>query len=221
MLASTTALSQFFRSSTSVIGPELIRDLALSSEALGFANGAFFMAVFLAQIPVGIAFDRFGVRLTVAVLSVPMAAGAMLHGVADTGMQLAAARFLVGLGCAASYTAGIVVISRWFASTVLEHADQLAVRPGPDRPGAGGHAAGGRRRVGWLALPVRGHGPRRHARRLPVPAGRARSIRRVAATGRPGAGDEGRRVRRACARCSRRRAGAGVLPVHGRLRRRW
>jgi len=30
-------------------------------------------------------------------------------------MQLAAARFLVGLGCAASYTAGIVVISRWFA----------------------------------------------------------------------------------------------------------
>jgi MFS family permease len=115
MLASTTALSQFFRSSTSVIGPELIRDLALSSEALGFANGAFFMAVFLAQIPVGMAFDRFGVRLTVAVLSVPMAAGAMLHGVADTGMQLAAARFLLGLGCAASYTAGIVVISRWFA----------------------------------------------------------------------------------------------------------
>ena len=115
MLASTTALSQFFRSSTSVIGPELIRDLALSSEMLGFANGAFFMAVFLGQIPVGIAFDRYGVRLTVAVLSVPMAAGAMLHGVANTGMQLAGARFLVGLGCAASYTAGIVVISRWFA----------------------------------------------------------------------------------------------------------
>jgi MFS family permease len=115
MLASTTALSQFFRSSTSVIGPELIRDLALSSEALGFANSAFFIAVFLGQIPVGMAFDRFGVRLTVAVLSVPMAAGAMLHGIADTGMQLAAARFLVGLGCAGSYTAGIVVISRWFA----------------------------------------------------------------------------------------------------------
>jgi MFS family permease len=115
MLASTTALSQFFRSSTAVIGPELIHDLALSSEALGFANGAFFMAVFLAQIPVGLAFDRFGVRRTVVTLSLPMAAGAMLHGVADTGMQLAAARFLLGLGCAASYTAGIVVISRWFA----------------------------------------------------------------------------------------------------------
>ena len=108
LLASTTALSQFFRSSTSVIGPELIHDLSLTSEALGFANGSFFMAVFLAQMPVGIAFDRFGVRLTVAALSVPMAAGAMLHGIVDNGTQLAAARFLVGLGCAASYTAGIV-----------------------------------------------------------------------------------------------------------------
>ena len=80
MLAATAILSQFFRASTSVIGPELIRDLSLSSEAFGFANGSFFLALLLAQIPVGIAFDRFGPRMTVAVLSVPMAAGAMLHG---------------------------------------------------------------------------------------------------------------------------------------------
>ena len=51
-------LSQFFRASTSVIGPELIRDLALSPEALGFANGSFFVALLLAQVPVGVAFDR-------------------------------------------------------------------------------------------------------------------------------------------------------------------
>jgi MFS family permease len=115
MLASTSALSQFFRSSTAVIAPELIRDLELSSAALGLANGSFFMAVFLGQIPVGLAFDRFGVRRTVALLSLPMAVGAMLHGLADTGTQLAAARFLVGAGSAASYTAGVVMISRWFA----------------------------------------------------------------------------------------------------------
>jgi MFS family permease len=115
MLASTTALSQFFRSSTAVIAPELIRDLDLSSATLGFANGSFFMAVLLGQIPVGLAFDRFGVRRTVAALSLPMAIGAMLHGLADTGSGLAAARFLVGIGSAASYTAGVVMISRWFA----------------------------------------------------------------------------------------------------------
>ncbi len=115
MLASTTALSQFFRSSTAVIAPELIRDLELSSAALGFANGSFFMAVFLGQIPVGLAFDRFGVRRTVATLSLPMAIGAMLHGLANSGNELTAARFLVGVGSAASYTAGVVMIGRWFS----------------------------------------------------------------------------------------------------------
>jgi MFS family permease len=115
MLAATTILSQFFRYSMSVIGPELIRDLSLSAQALGAANASFFLALLLAQIPVGVAFDRFGPRRTVAALSVPMAAGAMLHGLADTGLGLALARFLVGIGCAGSFTAGVVLISRWFA----------------------------------------------------------------------------------------------------------
>ncbi len=123
MLAATTALSQFFRYSMSVIGPELIRDLSLSSRELGAANASFFVGLLLAQVPVGIAFDRFGPRRTVATLSLVMALGAMLHGLADTGGGLALARFLVGVGCAASFTAGVVLISRWFSrqswSTVL------------------------------------------------------------------------------------------------------
>jgi MFS family permease len=83
IVASSTALSQFFRASTSVIGPELIRDLTLSSEALAMANASFFMALLVAQVPVGMAFDRFGARVTVAALSVPMAAGALLHAVIE------------------------------------------------------------------------------------------------------------------------------------------
>ena len=114
MLAATAILSQFFRSSNSVIGPELIRDLSLSSEALGFANGCFFAALLLVQIPVGIAFDRIGPRLTVGVLSVLMTAGALLHAAAQSGAELALARFVVGLGCAGSFMAGVVLISRWY-----------------------------------------------------------------------------------------------------------
>lgn len=60
MLSATTILSQFFRSSTNVIAPELIRDLALSPEALGLANAAFFLALLAIQVPVGILFDRSG-----------------------------------------------------------------------------------------------------------------------------------------------------------------
>ena len=115
MLAATAILAQFFRTSTAILGPELIRDLDLSPEAFGLANASFFIALLLAQIPVGLAYDRFGPRLTVAVLFVPMAAGAMLHGLADTGTQMAVARFVTGIGCAAGFTASVVLVSAWFS----------------------------------------------------------------------------------------------------------
>lgn len=114
MLAATTILSQFFRASTSVIGPELIRDLSLSPEALGFANGAFFLALLLPQVMVGVLFDRIGPRITVSLLSVLMVAGAVLHAVAESGPGLVAARFVVGLGCAGSFMSAVVLISRWY-----------------------------------------------------------------------------------------------------------
>jgi MFS family permease len=114
MLAATTILSQFFRASTSVIGPELIRDLSLSPEALGFASGSFFLALLLPQIFVGVLFDRIGVRITVSALSVFMVAGALLHALAQSGASLAVARFVVGLGCAGSFMSAVVLVSRWY-----------------------------------------------------------------------------------------------------------
>ncbi|NJO24076.1 MAG: MFS transporter [Sphingomonadales bacterium] len=114
MLAATTILSQFFRASISVIAPELIRDLSLSPEALGFASGSFFIALLLPQIFVGVLFDRIGPRITVSALSVLMVAGALLHSVAESGAGLALARFVVGLGCAGSFMSAVVLISRWY-----------------------------------------------------------------------------------------------------------
>jgi MFS family permease len=113
-LASTTILSQFFRSSTSVIGPELIRDLELSSEALGFSNTAFFVALLIPQVMVGVLFDRIGPRVTVALLSVLMLIGAFLHAMAESGTGLIVARFITGLGCAGSFMSAVVLISRWY-----------------------------------------------------------------------------------------------------------
>jgi MFS family permease len=123
MLAATTILSQFFRASISVIAPELIRDLALSPEALGFASGSFFLALLFAQIFVGVLFDRVGPRITVSALSVVMVGGALLHAIAESGTGLTVARFVVGLGCAGSFMSAVVLISRWYPrqswSTVL------------------------------------------------------------------------------------------------------
>lgn len=113
-LASTTILSQFFRSATSVIGPELIRDLQLSSEALGFSNTAFFVALLIPQVLVGVLFDRIGPRITVSFLSILMVVGAFLHATAESGTGLIVARFITGLGCAGSFMSSVVLISRWY-----------------------------------------------------------------------------------------------------------
>lgn len=114
MLIATTALSQFFRASTNVIAPELIRDLALTPEMLGFANACFFIALGVAQVPVGILFDRIGARVTVFLLAFIAVAGAALHLIVADGRGLAAVRFLTGVGHGGSFMATVFLISRWY-----------------------------------------------------------------------------------------------------------
>ncbi len=113
LLAATTILSQFFRTALAVIAPELIGDLGLSPRMLGLANGGFFASLLVAQVAVGVAFDKVGPRRTVGLLAIFMAAGAGLHAVAMDGPQFVVARFVTGIGCAASFMSAVVLISAW------------------------------------------------------------------------------------------------------------
>lgn len=114
MLTATTSLSQFYRASTTVIAPELIRDIGLTPEMLGFSGACFFLALGAAQVPVGILFDRIGARLTVALLAVLAVLGSLAHAAVASGGQLAAARFVIGLGHGGSFMATVFLISRWY-----------------------------------------------------------------------------------------------------------
>jgi MFS family permease len=114
-LSAHAGMSNFFRASYSVLGPELTRDLALSPQLLSLAAGSFFMALAVLQIPVGMLFDRFGPRRTVLALSGLAVVGSAVHGVAQTPAVLIASRFLIGFGCAGSFVAAIVLCSYWFA----------------------------------------------------------------------------------------------------------
>jgi MFS family permease len=116
LLAATTILSQFFRTALAVIAPELIHDLALSPRMLGLANGAFFMSLLVAQVAVGVAFDRIGPRRTVGLLSIFMTAGAAMHAFATSDITFVIARLVCGIGCAASFMAAVVLISAWLPS---------------------------------------------------------------------------------------------------------
>lgn len=117
MLSATTILSQFFRSNLTVLAPELIVELKLTSEALGLANAIFFFALLAAQVPVGILFDRIGVRWTVGLLAGLGVAGAVWHAMVRDGSELIAARFLLGLGFGGSFMSVVVLCSRWYPRT--------------------------------------------------------------------------------------------------------
>ena len=114
-LALLTGLSQFHRSALGVIAPELSADLALTPSMLGAANGMFFAALLIMQLPVGIALDRLGPRLVVAGLSAIAVLGLVLQSLATDGATLLLARALIGIGCAASFMSAVVLCARWYA----------------------------------------------------------------------------------------------------------
>lgn len=113
-LALAVILSQFFRSSLGVIAPELSADLALTPEMLGFANACFFIALGLMQVPIGVMFDRIGVRTTYLWLTGAAAAGALVQAWAETGTGLALARLLMGIGSGAGFMSVVILCARWF-----------------------------------------------------------------------------------------------------------
>lgn len=118
-LATMTGLSQFHRASLGVIAPDLTVDLGLTPAVLGAANGMFFAALLVAQIPVGIALDRAGPRRTVAMLTGLAVAGAAAQAFATDGASLLAARFLLGLGSGASFMAAVVLCARWYRGAAM------------------------------------------------------------------------------------------------------
>lgn len=112
-LVTMSCLSQFYRVSNSVIAPELMRELGLTSEQLGLAGGAFFVTLLIMQIPVGIWFDRYGARITLTLLSVFSVIGAIMVSRATSANELIVARAVIGLGCAANFMALVFLLSRW------------------------------------------------------------------------------------------------------------
>ena len=107
-------VSQFLRSSTGVIAPNLSADLGLRPEGLGILSGAFFLSFALAQIPVGILLDRYGARITM-IGSVGIAVlGCFVFAAAEGEAGLTFARVLMGLGCSVMLMGPLMIYRWWF-----------------------------------------------------------------------------------------------------------
>ncbi|MFN3459719.1 MAG: MFS transporter [Oceanibaculum sp.] len=105
VLTFAVVLSQFFRSYLAVIAPEVMTELDLTPAMFGWLSSTFFLSFALAQIPVGIAFDRFGVRRPVALLLALGVAGAGTISVTVSYPVALAAQACLGLACAPLYMA--------------------------------------------------------------------------------------------------------------------
>lgn len=107
-------LSYLLRTVNAVISPDLTRELGLSAADLGLLTGAYFASFAVAQIPLGVALDRYGPRRVEATLLALAAAGTLLFGLGDTLVQLALARALIGLGVSACLMAGLKAFAQWY-----------------------------------------------------------------------------------------------------------
>lgn len=107
-------LSYLLRTVNAVISPRLTDELGLSAASLGLLTSAYFLAFGAAQIPVGIALDRFGPRRVEAALLLLAALGSALFAMADSLGALAGARAMVGLGVSACLMAALKGFTLWY-----------------------------------------------------------------------------------------------------------
>jgi len=114
VLVSAYAVSQFLRNSIGVIAGDLARELHLSATQTGLLASAFFLSFAVAQIPVGIAIDRYGPRNTMLVTAVVAVAGTALFALAPSAAVLVLARVVMGLGCSTFFMAPLVIYARRF-----------------------------------------------------------------------------------------------------------
>ena len=104
-------LSYLFRTIGALISAPLIAELHLTPANLGLLTAAYFFTFAIAQLPVGIALDRYGPR-TIQIVMLPLAAvGAALFAAGQHFGTLAIGRALIGLGSAAALMAGLKAIA--------------------------------------------------------------------------------------------------------------
>lgn len=115
-------LSQFYRSSTGVIAPDLIAEFDLTTEQIGFVSGVFFIAITLLQLPIGILLDRFGPRRIIAAMMGIAVAGSVAFALAGSFAGLVLARILIATGFAAVTIGSVVILRNWLPASGLSAA---------------------------------------------------------------------------------------------------
>jgi MFS family permease len=113
-LAAIYLVSQFLRNSVGVIAPDLAREIGMNAAEIGLLSSAFFFSFAAAQIPLGIALDRYGPKRCMLVCAAIAFLGALVFATAATPAGLVTARILMGLGSSCYLMAPLALYARRF-----------------------------------------------------------------------------------------------------------
>jgi len=107
-------LSYFYRYVNAVIAKDLVADFGIAPGDLGLLTSAYFLSFAAAQLPLGVALDRFGPRRCTAALFCVAGVGALVFGLAKDLAMLSIGRALIGLGVSAGLMGSIKAFTLWF-----------------------------------------------------------------------------------------------------------
>lgn len=102
------------RTSPSVMGPELMRDFAISATTFGFLTSFYHVTYTFAQIPAGLLLDKMGPHRLLTFSCVLCAAGSVLFGWSEHLALASTARLLIGLGSAFAAIGTMRLAANWF-----------------------------------------------------------------------------------------------------------
>ena len=107
-------MSMFCRVSVAVIAPSLTKDLNLDPTQLGDLSASFFYGFALCQLPLGLAIDRVGTRISSVFLGCATLTGGIIFALGSSYEHLLLGRFLLGLGLGGNLMIILVLLSVWF-----------------------------------------------------------------------------------------------------------
>ncbi|OAE98954.1 hypothetical protein AYJ54_33415 [Bradyrhizobium centrolobii] len=93
---------------------QMNKELALSSEAFGFAAGIFFIGYFLFEVPSNVALNKYGARIWISRILISWGVVATASAFVQTAMQLYILRFLLGVAEAGFFPGIIIYLTYWF-----------------------------------------------------------------------------------------------------------
>jgi MFS family permease len=113
-LGGAYVVSMFLRNSIGVIAPDLARDIALSAPEIALISSIFFFAFVAAQIPLGVAIDRYGPKRCMLACAGLTVLSTLLFAGATGFAVMIAARVLMGFGTCCFLMAPLALYARTF-----------------------------------------------------------------------------------------------------------